>query len=202
VIGVLNYGLGNVNAFLSLFRRAGVEAGLVSTVNDFSSVSGLILPGVGAFDDAMSRFEESGLREATEVSVFGVQQLPIIGVCVGMQMMVSGSDEGVRRGLGWVPGYVRRLPMSVRLPHLGWNDVDPVVGTELFEGIVSPRFYFLHSYYLDATNEEDVIATTDYGGVFSCAVKNGNVFGVQFHPEKSHDYGSRLLLNFAHLCSC
>ena len=202
MIGILDYGLGNVSAFESLFRRAAVDAVAVSEPEGLKSVSALVLPGVGAFDHAMERFDESGLRAPTEELVLGDDAIPILGVCVGMQMMATYSEEGTRPGLNWIPGSVRKLPATRRLPHLGWNDVTPTGADGLFAGLVESRFYFLHSYYFDCDDLQAVGATAEYGSSFCCAVSRNNVYGVQFHPEKSHHFGSRFLLNFASLSQC
>lgn len=197
MIGILSYGLGNVRAFESLYRRANVDVRTVESAQDLDGVHGLILPGVGAFDHAMELFEASGLRDPVQEAVLGVDKIPILGVCVGMQILASSSEEGSRPGLNWIPGTVHRLRNAPRTPHLGWNDVSPHADIGLFRGIEAPRFYFLHSYYFLPDSESTTIATACYGESFTCAVLKDNVAGVQFHPEKSHDWGRRLLLNFA-----
>ncbi len=202
MIGILNYGLGNVSAFENLFRRAHIAAKQVSKPADLKSVTALLLPGVGAFDYAMQRFDDSGLRVPTEELVLGDARLPILGVCVGMQMMANRSEEGESDGLGWIPATVRKLSSATRLPHLGWNHVAPTHVNGLFAGLTEPRFYFLHSYYFHCEDPRSVAATTKYGHSFCCAVSRGNISGVQFHPEKSHRFGSQLLLNFASGATC
>jgi glutamine amidotransferase len=163
----------------------------------------IILPGVGSFDWAISRLNASGMRECLDELVVECK-IPVLGVCVGMQMMAAGSDEGKLQGLGWIDARVMHLHSigdqgSLPLPHMGWNDVSPVTSDCLFKGIVDPRYYFLHSYYFEATNDRDVLATTVYGERFASAVRVGNIFGTQFHPEKSHQWGIQLLKNFAEL---
>jgi glutamine amidotransferase len=152
----------------------------------------------------MQRLDESGLRPVLERRV-QVEQAPVLGVCVGMQMLARSSDEGVLPGLGWVDGRVRSMAdrpdgTQLPLPHMGWNDVTPSCTDDLFrDSEVQSRFYFLHSFYFECARQEDVLAATSYGGEFACAVRSGNVYGVQFHPEKSHHFGTRLLRNFAEL---
>ncbi|VFR55273.1 Imidazole glycerol phosphate synthase amidotransferase subunit [plant metagenome] len=202
MITIIDYGLGNVLAFANMYRRMDVPVAIGRTPQDIAQATKLILPGVGAFDYAMDSFRQSGMHD---IAVERVTQdgVPVLGICVGMQMMAQGSDEGEREGLGWVPGRVRKfdvdkLAQRTHLPHMGWNDVVPIVPSPLFNSLeTEARFYFLHSYYFDCQDQPDVIATAEYGASFACAVNHGNVYGVQFHPEKSHDFGARLLKNFA-----
>ena len=152
----------------------------------------------------MSRLNRSGMREALDEHVLG-HDTPVIGICVGMQMMAKRSDEGEMNGLGWIDADIHRFEESrfqqaTPLPHLGWNDVEPVKQTPLFDGLENnSRFYFLHSYFF-SHKEEQILAQTEYGGFFASAVNNKNIYGVQFHPEKSHHWGVRLLNNFAKNC--
>lgn len=204
MIAILNYGLGNVAAFANIFKRLDVAHSVVSRPEDLADASKLILPGVGAFDHAMTSFEKSGMASTVRDLVF-VQRIPVLGVCVGMQMMADSSEEGSAPGLGWVPGRVRKLgldalPEGSPLPHMGWNDLRAARPTRLLDGLEEgARFYFLHSYYFDPLENADVIGTTDYSSAFCCAVQRDNIFGVQFHPEKSHSFGIRLLKNFSEL---
>ena len=204
MITVIDYGLGNIQAFLAAYKRLNIEACAASERRALLGATKLILPGVGAFDTAMERLGQSGLRESLEDLVLR-RKLPVLGVCVGMQVLAAGSDEGALPGLGWIDGHVRQLqpagPASaLPLPHMGWNEVSPLAPHPLFEGLGQhERFYFLHSYHLECAQPGQVLATTDHGGRFTSAVHAGNVFGVQFHPEKSHQAGMRLLRNFAAL---
>ena len=202
MITIVDYGLGNIRAFLNMYRRLNIHAEAASSPDQLRAATRIILPGVGAFDDAMSRLAASGLRDALDEMVIE-RRVPVLGVCVGMQMLGNGSDEGQLPGLGWVPGRVRALsalaPESPRpVPHMGWNDVRPRSPGPLFSGLEQDaRFYFLHSYYFDCERADDVLAVSNYGRDFACAVGAGHVWGVQFHPEKSHHSGTRLLKNFA-----
>lgn len=204
MITIINYGLGNVQAFANLYKRLNIPAVIASSAAGLDGATKLILPGVGAFDHAMELFDGSGMREAVDDLVLK-QGMPVLGVCVGMQILADGSDEGKLSGLGWINGRVRRfdenrLPRPARLPHMGWNDVVPKGGAKLFAGLEQDaRFYFLHSYYVDCASNDNVLATSEYGMSFGCAVHSNNIYGVQFHPEKSHAYGVRLLKNFAEL---
>jgi imidazole glycerol-phosphate synthase subunit HisH len=169
-----------------------------------SRATKVILPGVGHFDHAMQRLNDSGMRDQLDDLVLA-KRVPVLGICVGMQMLAESSDEGELPGLGWIKGQVRALAKHpeagrLNLPHMGWNDVRPTTPSALFTQLESDaKFYFLHSFYLECDRAEDVAATSDYGLAFSCAVRAGNIHGVQFHPEKSHQFGTRLLKNFAEI---
>ncbi|OJX91719.1 MAG: imidazole glycerol phosphate synthase, glutamine amidotransferase subunit [Paludibacter sp. 47-17] len=204
MITIIDYGLGNIRAFQRVFEHLKVEVSIATCADDLVSATKLILPGVGAFDYAMTCLNHSGMRELLEKKVLS-EKIPVLGVCVGMQMLASKSDEGVLPGLGWIEGSVKRfnpetIPFKTRFPHMGWNSVIPVNHSPLMNGIQSDsRFYFLHSYYFEAVHPGHTIATTIYGAKFCSAVQRENIFGVQFHPEKSHSNGVKLLHNFANL---
>jgi imidazole glycerol-phosphate synthase subunit HisH len=204
MITIINYGLGNVQAFANVYKRLNIPAVIATGASDLDGATRLILPGVGAFDHAMELLDASGMREKVDHLVLN-GKVPVLGVCVGMQILARCSEEGNATGLGWIDGRVRRfdeatLQQPSRLPHMGWNDVVPKGDAKLFSGLEQDsRFYFLHSYYFDCASNDDVLATAEYGIPFGCAVRSNNIYGVQFHPEKSHDYGVRLLKNFAEL---
>lgn len=204
MVTLVNYGLGNIQAFHHIYTRLNLAVEIASTPEQLSQAAKIIVPGVGAFDWAMTRLNDSGLREALDELVL-VKQVPVLGVCVGMQMMAKASEEGVLPGLGWIDAEVRKFTTAsmihkIRLPHMGWNDVSPCKKNGLFRGLeTGAQFYFLHSYYFLPQNHDSVVAFTDYNGHYASAVNAGNIFGVQFHPEKSHDWGIQLLKNFANL---
>jgi len=204
MITIINYGLGNIRAFISLYERLNIPVLVANSADDLKGASKIILPGVGAFDYAMSKLNHSGMRDDIAKLVLD-QQLPILGICVGMQMLAHASDEGKLAGLGWIDGRVRRFDTGVLdsklvLPHMGWNTIHPDNDNPLFANISNEaQFYFLHAYYIQCKNQSDIIATTDYGIQFSSAVSDKNIYGVQFHPEKSHQWGIQLLKNFAEL---
>lgn len=204
MIAIIDYGLGNVLAFKNALNRLNVPVVIAKSPADLAGATRLILPGVGSFDHAMKEFDRSGMRETVEQLVL-VGRTPILGVCVGMQMLARSSDEGELPGLGWIDAEVNRFDSSrmrqpIHLPHMGWNDVIPLANGHLFHGLEEgARFYFLHSYYFQCHDPENVLATSTYGVQFSSAVRRNNIYGVQFHPEKSHHYGSQLLKNFAEL---
>jgi len=200
MIRVIDYGLGNVQAFLNAYKLLDIDVASAKVPGDLDDATHLILPGVGSFDLAMQLFESSGMRAAVEnlVSDVGV---PILGVCVGMQILASSSDEGVELGLDWIPGKVKKIESHrngevLQLPHMGWNDAIPIVANPL---IKSAEFYFLHSYHFVPADKQNILAEFDYGDKMVCAVGKNNIFGVQFHPEKSHDNGTSLLKNFSNI---
>jgi glutamine amidotransferase len=204
MIHIVDYGLGNIQALMTVFKRLGVESTLAHSAEDLRGAKKLILPGVGAFDQAIELLNASGMRSSLE-DLVNSDGVPVLGICVGMQMLANGSDEGIRKGLSWIDGRVCSFasnPPSADLPtpHMGWNDVVATSGSPLFKGLENgARFYFLHSYFFECRNTEHSSARTEYGFQFDCAVQKGNIFGVQFHPEKSHHWGAALLKNFADL---
>jgi glutamine amidotransferase len=200
MITIVDYGLGNIQAFANIYKRLNIAVRIARTAEELRDAERIILPGVGAFDWAMTRLDASGMRSALDERVL-IARRPVLGVCVGMQIMAKKSEEGRLPGLGWFDAEVKRFDESrfcgkTHLPHMGWNDVQPIA-PDLFKGLVSPLFYFLHSYYFVPSAREQTAATTDYNGAFTSAVSCGNIFGVQFHPEKSHGCGVQLLKNFA-----
>lgn len=204
MITIVNYGLGNVQAIANIFNRLNISVRSAQTAEELAGAEKIILPGVGAFDWAMTRLEQSGMRPVLDELVVR-QARPVLGICVGMQMLGNRSHEGVLPGLGWIPGEVKKFDEAAfidrtHLPHMGWNDVIPRRSDSVFRGLESDaRFYFLHSYYFAPKHQEHVLCETDYNGVYASGVSSNNVFGVQFHPEKSHQWGIRLLKNFAEL---
>lgn len=204
MITIVDYGLGNIGAFLNMYKRMNVPAKAARTADDLHDAQRIVLPGVGAFDHAMQLLDASGMRPSLEKKVMS-DKVPVLGICVGMQILADSSEEGSGSGLGWVPGVVRHFRSvptlkGLPLPHMGWNDVAPASDDGLFRGLArDARFYFLHSFYFDCIEDTDSAATASYGASFACAVRRENVWGVQFHPEKSHHFGAMLLKNFAEL---
>jgi glutamine amidotransferase len=204
MITIVDYGLGNIQAFANIYKRLDVPVTFAKTADDLAGATHIILPGVGAFDWAMKQLDASGMRATLDRLVLE-ERKQVLGICVGMQMMARRSDEGSAAGLGWFDAEVRRFDEShiqgrTHLPHMGWNDVEPVDATGLLQEMgADARFYFLHSYYFAPNDPADVLARTAYGDSFACAVRRSNVHGVQFHPEKSHNWGIQLLKNFAGL---
>jgi glutamine amidotransferase len=204
LITIVDYGVGNVQALANIYKRLEVPCLLAKTAAELAGASHIILPGVGAFDWAMRRLRASGMCETLD-DLVQVQGKPVLGICVGMQMMAKGSDEGQLPGLGWFDARVRRfdeakIQSRTHLPHMGWNDVESVRTDGLLKDLGNgARFYFLHSYYFAPNDTSDVLATSIYGERFASAVQRGTIYGAQFHPEKSHGWGIQLLKNFAGL---
>lgn len=202
MIVIIDYGLGNLNAFINIYKKLDIPIKIAKQASELEGATKIILPGVGAFDHAMTKLNESGIRSKLDELVFKAK-LPVIGICVGMQILAKSSEEGILPGLGYIDGVVKKFDTSgfkqkTHLPHMGWNDIKPRLGEVLFKNLDDePLFYFLHSYYFECNQAPNAIATATYGDEFVCAVKHENVFGVQFHPEKSHHYGVQLLKNFA-----
>lgn len=203
MIRIIDYGVGNIQAFLTLFKRQGIEAARACTIEELQDATRLILPGVGHFDHAMQSLNDSGLRPELERLVLQ-KSVPVLGICVGMQMLADDSEEGNLPGLGWVPGHVKSFSSnpvmsSLPMPHMGWNTLKTKPESRLFHTGFddTPQFYFLHSYYFDATDKKDVAALATYGSDFDVVVSRGHIHGVQCHPEKSHHWGAQLLKNFA-----
>lgn len=204
MIAIIDYGVGNVTAIANQLQRLAVEFEVVSSKNQLEGAEKIILPGVGAFDDTMRRLNGSGMRNTLDEKVLG-EKVPCLGVCIGMQVMAEGSEEGREPGLGWFANSeVVKLEVSdeqekPHLPHMGWNSVKPLQDNAILDGLdFKAGFYFLHSYRV-ACPVENQLLTSDYGGEFPCAILSGNVFGFQFHPEKSHSNGLTLFRNFAAL---
>lgn len=204
MISIIDYGLGNLKAIANIYKRLNIDVEFVKTAEQLKSSKKIILPGVGAFDYAMEQLNRSGMREKLDELIL-IKKVPIIGICVGMQMLAKRSDEGKLEGLGWIDADINKFDFNLlnpkpQLPHMGWNDVSPIGNNPLFNKLeTKPIFYFLHSYYFSCNNPNDEIAKSEYGQDFTCAVNHNNIFGVQFHPEKSHQYGIQLLNNFSKL---
>ena len=199
VIGIVDYGMGNLRSVEKGFGKVGVAAEVCSIPEKFISYDGLVLPGVGAFGDAMENLKSLDMVRALYEYIDSGRNL--LGICLGMQLFLSCSEEhGRSEGLDVIPGRVVRLPDTVKVPHMGWNVLDIKKGVPLLQGIESGmRFYFVHSFYCDPTDEESMIATTPYGLDFTSILWKGNVLGLQFHPEKSSLLGLRILENFGNM---
>ena len=204
MIGIVEYGSGNVAAIMNLLKHKKIAHFVSNNPKELRKADRFLLPGVGAFDPTISHLTEAGILETLKEEVHGKGKL-LMGICVGMHLLAEASEEGNRTGLGWVPGQVCKIDTTAlrnrpHLPHMGWNSISLTREDPLFTGIdVEQGFYFLHSYFFDATMPNNVLASVDYGKAMPCAVRNKNVYGVQFHPEKSHSNGMRLLQNFAEL---
>jgi imidazole glycerol-phosphate synthase subunit HisH len=199
---IIDYGLGNLRSVQKAFNRIGVDCYISNKPYEINKASKLLLPGVGHFSNGMAKLKENKLIEALNEAVL-VKKTPILGICLGMQLMTAFSEEGNETGLGWVDAGTHRFNKSVqqlKIPHMGWNNLDIKEESLLFKGITSlDLFYFVHSYYISCSNENDETAKTTYGNTFISSFQHENIFGCQFHPEKSHDAGLRILKNFSSL---
>ena len=204
MIGVLDYGIGNIGSILNMLKKVGAEARAVTTAPQAQECHKLILPGVGSFDTGMELLEQSGMRQPLDSAVR--QGKPVLGICLGMQMLGLRSEEGQRDGLGYIPFELKRFHLpdqpELKIPHMGWDYVDVMQPDAPFVLALppQPRFYFVHSYYAVCQNEADVLMRCDYGLSFAAAVHRQNVWGTQFHPEKSHRFGMSLMQSFAREC--
>jgi len=203
LITVIDYGAGNIGSVLNMIRHVGGKAELTSEPVGIRAAEKIILPGVGSFDHAVTKLTELGLVDPLKSSAEA--GIPLLGICLGMQLLADDSEEGTLRGLGLIPGHVRRFCFEgenakLKIPHMGWNRVHAARRHRLVEGLEDDaRFYFVHSYYFDCQVNEDVLFQTTYGDQFTSGVQRGSVTGVQFHPEKSHRFGMQLVRNFLEL---
>ena len=203
MIGIIDYGVGNIKAFANIYKNLNIPFKIVKDISGFENITKLILPGVGSFDHAMTSLQNSGMKEKLDELVLE-KKIPVIGICVGMQMLAKSSEEGTLNGLGWIDGIVKKFDKSkiknAPLPHMGWNNLKIEKKNKIFDNLEeNPRYYFLHSYYFECENKEDVIATATYGEKFDCMINHKNIYGIQCHPEKSHHNGMQLLKNFGEL---
>ena len=201
LITIVDYGMGNLGSVENMFRRVGARARISADAAEVGGAEKLLLPGVGAFDRAMQLIDASGLRSVLDRKALEERD-PILGICLGMQLLTRSSEEGAARGLGWLPAETRRLPREpgLKVPHMGWNGVTAPRPSALTTGLPpDARFYFVHSYCVQVDDPSDSVLKCRYGVDFDAAVERGNIYGAQFHPEKSHRFGMQLLANFARL---
>jgi len=199
MIVIVDYGVGNLNSVYNMIRKVGGKVLISGEPDVVNAATKLVLPGMGHFDNCMIRFRSSGLAAIIEEKVIE-KKTPLLGICVGMQMFMHSSEEGVEKGLGWVKGKTIRFRMpgeaNIKIPNMGWLDVRVENQTRISEGLDNARFYFAHSYHVDVDDKSDVLLTSDYGYTFVSGIARANLIGVQFHPEKSHRFGMALFKNF------
>ena len=205
MIGVIDVGIGNVGSIRNMLRKIGADVEITTDTAGIMRADKLILPGVGAFDAGMSRLHDSGLLPVIEQQALQTR-VPVLGICLGMQLMTASSEEGQRPGLGWVPARTLRFRADtnppLRVPHMGWNHVRVVRPHPLVDGVDGETaFYFVHSFQVQCDDSRHMLLAADYGLEFVAAFQVGNLLGVQFHPEKSHRYGMQVLSNFARMAA-
>lgn len=198
---IADYGVGNLGSIKNMLKKAGVTAHISGREEDIAAASRLLLPGMGHFDNCMQKLQESGLRPIIEKKAHK-EKIPVLGICVGLQMFMHNSEEGVLPGLGWIDGKTvrfqsQRMQGETKIPNMGWLEITATRQSKLLEGLDGARFYFAHSYHVQVDNAGDQLLTAHYGYDFTCGIERGNLAGVQFHPEKSHRFGMQLLKNFA-----
>ncbi|QOR62626.1 imidazole glycerol phosphate synthase subunit HisH [Sulfurovum sp. ST-21] len=204
MIAIVDYGVGNIKAFANIYKNLNIPFKVAKSEDDLEDATKIILPGVGSFDHVMQSLNGSGMREKLDKLVLD-KKLPVLGICVGLQMLAKSSDEGELEGLGWIDAHVRKfdeskLTKTTPLPHMGWNSIKIVKDNALLKDLdTEARFYFLHSYFIECKNENVVAATASYSETFTSMVHQDNIYGIQPHPEKSHKNGITLLKNFGEL---
>jgi glutamine amidotransferase len=201
MIMIADYGMGNLGSIQNMFRRIGVDSEIVSDSLRLASAKKIILPGVGAFDHAMERINNSGLREVLDHKALK-EKIPVLGICLGMQLLTRSSEEGKLAGLSWINASTTRFPSlpNLKIPHMGWNLVTPATPSLLTKDLPQDsRFYFVHSYKVMVDDSKNSILRAHYGVGFDAAIQSDNIYGAQFHPEKSHKFGMKFFENFARL---
>ncbi|GJM33474.1 MAG: imidazole glycerol phosphate synthase subunit HisH [Saprospiraceae bacterium] len=198
MISIVDYGMGNLGSISNMLKKIGVASRFVSNIEEISAAEKIILPGVGSFDNAMEKLNTLGFSNVIKEKASS--GTPVLGICLGMQLLGTRSEEGIQEGLDLIPGVIRKFPSlnGLRIPHMGWNKVD-VSDLGMFKGLEENKFYFVHSYFYDPKDSAHIGGKTEYGINFTSSVHKSNIYGVQFHPEKSHKYGMQLLKNFAAL---
>jgi glutamine amidotransferase len=201
VIAILDYGIGNLKSIYNMFKKLGIESAITSNTFEIQNSDKYILPGVGSFDYAVNNLKKAPFFGILQKEVL-INKKPILGICLGMQILTKGSEEGVEKGLGWIDAYTKKFDLKNKnfsIPHMGWNQINPKNKNNFFNNLSENRFYFVHSYHVVCNNPKNILATTDYNYTFTSAIYKENIFGVQFHPEKSHKFGLKLLNNFGHM---
>ena len=200
MITIVDYGMGNLGSVFNMLKKIGVASKITSNIEEIKSATKLLLPGVGSFDKAMQRINDSGIKEVLDYKVLK-EETPVLGICLGMQLLTNNSEEGIEKGLGYINASTKKFSFQdkkMKVPHMGWNLVEKSTSSLLTTNFEEEsRFYFVHSYYVKVVNQENSILKTNYGLEFDSAIQNKNIYGAQFHPEKSHKFGMKLLKNFS-----
>lgn len=200
MISIIDYGMGNLGSVYNMFKKISVESKITSNLEEIKSAKKLLLPGVGSFDKAIERINTSGIKEVLDHKVL-FEETPILGICLGMQLLTNSSEEGKKKGLGYINASAKKFVFKdnkMKVPHMGWNIVKKATSSLLTQDFEEEsKFYFVHSYYVEVENQENSILKTKYGSEFDSAIQHQNIYGAQFHPEKSHKFGMKLFENFA-----
>lgn len=202
MITIIDYNTGNLGSIKNMLKRLGIASQITNDISKIEQAEKLILPGVGHFDYGMKNLHASGVVNMLNQKVLE-NKTPILGICLGVQLLTEASEEGTEKGLGWIKGKTiafdkTKLAANQKVPHMGWTDVANYQQSKLFEGMFDePRFYFVHSYHLSLEDKNDCLVTANYGYEFSAGIEHQNILGTQFHPEKSHKFGMKILENFA-----
>jgi len=207
MISIIDYGMGNLGSVKNMLRHIGVESKIIATPSGILKANKIILPGVGSWDNGVKKLHESGLLGALNKRVL-IDKVPVLGICLGMQLLLESSEEGSLPGLNWISGTVKKFDfkrdefneMKLRIPHMGWNVIEVSKASYLTKDLIEEtRFYFVHSYHAVVSHKEDILMTCNYGYPFTCAIQKDNIWGAQFHPEKSHKFGMALMKKFAEI---
>lgn len=201
MVTIVDYGMGNLGSIFNMFKKIGVPSKITSDKNEIEKAEKILLPGVGSFDAAMNKINELDFKELLNYKALE-EKIPVLGICLGMQLLTNSSEEGVLPGLGWIPAETLKFKFekeqNLKIPHMGWNLVKKNRDSKLTEDFIDEtRFYFVHSYYVKCQYDSNSILKTTYGLTFDSAIQNENIYGAQFHPEKSHKFGMNLLKNFS-----
>ena len=201
MIVIIDYGMGNLGSILNMCRFLNIEASIEDDVESIKNAKKIILPGVGSFDTAMERIKKNGLQDVLNKKALE-EKIPFLGICLGMQLLTNRSQEGSLPGLGWIDAEAIKFPENrvLKVPHVGWNEAKPGKSDPMVKGLLEDsRFYFVHSYFVKTNNSEHSLMKTNYGITFDSAISKDNIYGFQFHPEKSHKYGMKILKNFSEI---
>jgi imidazole glycerol-phosphate synthase subunit HisH len=203
MITIIDYGIGNLSSIRNMLRKSGFNSIISGRAEDVANASKILLPGMGAFDNCMEKLDQSGLRPLIERRVLK-EKVAVLGICVGLQMFMQSSEEGLLKGLGWIKGNTIRFKQEKmqgerKIPNMGWLDVQFKRASPLLKDLDGSRFYFAHSYHVELNESKDELISANYGYDYTVAIEHENIMGVQFHPEKSHRFGMQLLKNFATL---
>ena len=200
MVAIIDYGMGNLGSVINMLKKIGVASKITSDLEEIKTATKLLLPGVGSFDKAMQRINDSGIKEVLDYKALK-EETPVLGICLGMQLLTNNSEEGIEKGLGYINASTKKFTFQdnkLKVPHMGWNLVEKSTLSQLTTNFdEESRFYFVHSYYVEVEKQENSILKTTYGLEFDSAIQHKNIYGAQFHPEKSHKFGMKLLKNFS-----